>query len=275
MLGQTVYKYFSSLPTVKTWGTTRHTNNQNLLVFNIYDYEKNFQQIMSSIKRLDFAINCIGILKNYDSVENLISVNSLFPHQLENLAEQYSFKLFHVSTDMVFAPLSGIVTEGDTVSPFEMYGASKFLGETVKGKSLNFRTSILGMDAINHRGLLEWAMTADASDIKGFANQFWTGCTALQYALLCQKIIEKKTFESLRKKSNVYHFAPIKPVTKYQLIKDFINIIGSKKKVKKSKSQSITRILKTSFANDLMLYKFKDNHVDALKELIEFEKSKA
>lgn len=269
MLGQTVYGYLMSFSDIKTWGTAR-SKRKGLFKLSVKNYKQDFTDILKRVNKIDYVINCTGILKNYNSLEDLITVNSIFPRQLENLAEK--FKLIHISTDMVFSPLAKRVTESHMPSPFEIYGASKFIGETSNSNSLTIRTSIIGFDKVSHRGLLEWAIKNDSSQINGFTNQLWTGCTTLQYAMLCRKIINRNSFENLRKKSNVLHFAPINPVSKYQLIKDFIRMMNIKKKIKKSVDQPIMRRLNTQFRKELYLKEFKSNYKEALKELIEYEK---
>lgn len=130
MVGRTAFLYLFSLYPNTVWGTTRKTENTNkrTLFLSVENADRDFKRITSRIKKIDYIINCIGIFKNA-SKNKLITTNALFPHQLEEIAEKNKCKLIHISTDSVFAPLSGIVNESTPTSPNDLYGASKLLGD--------------------------------------------------------------------------------------------------------------------------------------------------
>src|SRR6266700_3095691 len=87
MVGREVYKYLSLASEIKVYGTTRKINNQadNLLFFDARSCEKDFIKIFAKIKKIDYIINCIGILNETNSISELIYCNSLFPHLLEEI----------------------------------------------------------------------------------------------------------------------------------------------------------------------------------------------
>ena len=119
MVGRTVFLYLHSLYPHNVWGTTRKKEkiSKNKLLFNVQSYQKDFEKINKKLRNIEYVINCIGVLKNYQSTTELISSNALFPHLLEDLAKNKSFKLIHISTDAVFHPLSGTVNESSSPSP--------------------------------------------------------------------------------------------------------------------------------------------------------------
>lgn len=273
LLGRTVYRYLSGKYPKKIWRTTHKASDtkNSFLFLDVSTCNSDFKKIIKKVKKVDYVINCIGILKEYASIENLILVNSLFPHMLSRLAQEYDFRIIHISTDAVYSPSAGSVKETDTPSPQDAYGTSKLLGELYSSHSLTFRTSIIGFDPIHKKGLLEWVRGQRNKTILGFINQKWTGCTSLQFAKLCEDVIYRSKFNSLRKCSATYNFAPLKPITKYKLIKSYISLCNYPIVVKKSRSNTITRIL-TSCIFDLdYLKQYTYDIKQALAELIIFE----
>lgn len=273
MLGKTVFTYLRSIFLHSVFGTTRHVkNHSSILKLDAYTAEDDFKTIYKKLESIQYVVNCIGILKDSTNIKDILYVNSLFPHKLEKLAEKYNFRLFHISSDGVFSANSGNVNEHDNPSPDTTYGASKLLGETNSFFSITFRTSILGFDSAKHKGIIEWVLKNKSKTIEGYTNQLWTGCTTLQYATLCGNIIIKDIFHMLRKKSNIFHFAPLEPMTKYTLLKKIRKIINDSAQVKKTKKEKINRVLVTKFPSDLSIEKFQPDITTALKALITFEK---
>jgi len=66
--------------------------------------------------RPDFLINCMGVIKQRDTASSYlptITLNSLLPHQLAELAAKWNGRVIHFSTDCVFNGLRGMYTEED------------------------------------------------------------------------------------------------------------------------------------------------------------------
>lgn len=276
MLGRGVYMYLKNLYPNSTWGTHREVRKpySALLKFDVYNSEDDLSLILKKMRKIDYIINCIGILKKYDSVENLIYVNAFFPHKLASLAEKYHFKLIHVSSDAVFPENAGAVTENTISSPTDLYGTSKLLGEPFSQNALTFRTSIIGFDPLKHKGLLEWASMSTNHLLKGYTNQRWTGCTVVQYAQLCHRIISQNRFANFRKRSAVFHFAPLGPISKYDILNAYLAVAKPKEKdiLKTAKGKKITRYLTSEYFDPNDLRKYTGDILKALKELIKFEK---
>ncbi len=274
MVGRAVFLHLNSLFPQHVWGTTRDKKNKKQKIFYLLaaNYQKDFNLIIKKIKKIDYVINCIGVLKNNHQREELIYVNSLFPHLLEQLAEKNNFKLIHISTDAIFPLLSGKISESSSAGADDYYSASKLLGETTSVKAITFRSSFIGLDPNKHKGLLE-AVIKSKNVFYGYTNQVWTGCTSLQFAQLCEMIIKNNLFSLLQKKSNIFHFSPLGPVSKYKLIRTFIKTVGLPLSIKKRRHEEITRILTTNFFDTLRVDEYTSNINKALQELIQFESS--
>lgn len=244
MLGQTVYKYLK-LIYPNTYGT-HHSVQKGLFLLNASNLQKNFKKIIKETKDLDFIINCIGILPSAVNKREMSLVNSLFPKRLAYLAQKNESNVIHISTDAVFPYNSGFVYENTLPKPDSLYGKSKLKGEINNKNLLNIRTSIIGLDPISHKGLLEWVKLT--KNINGYINQKWSGCTTLQFAKLCEYLINADNFTRVRTKSPIIHYVPLGPVSKYDLIKTFLNVSKENRKLNKIKNETtIDRALKSIY----------------------------
>lgn len=273
LLGRVVFNYLSENKKLSIYGTTRakKINNDKLFFFEVENFQKNLDNILKKTQQLDSIINCIGILPRYKSIESLIKVNALFPHELANYGLKHRINIIHVSTDAVFPKNSGKVNENDSTNPDGFYGTSKFLGEIYDNNCLTIRTSIIGFSPYNKSGILE-SIKSRKKSINGFTNQIWSGCTNLQFAQLCEKFILNKNFKAFRRVSPIYHFSPLTPTTKYTLIKIAMKLLGKNAILKKSKDIQINRILTTNYFDKLELGSYTNDVSLALSELLEFEK---
>jgi dTDP-4-dehydrorhamnose reductase len=270
MLGHTVFNYLGKPNTV--FGTIRNNDSKkNILTFNAHEYSSLDKHIKQ--KQIDYIINCIGILPENTNREEMKFINAEFPHKLAEIAKANRTNVIHISTDAVFSPLVGEANENTIPSPINFYGNTKFLGEPLSSQVISIRTSILGLDKKNQKGLLEWALKE--MNISGYTNQVWSGSTSLQLAQFCEKIINNGTFKTMRYHSPIFHFSPILSITKHDIIKTFLDLSKSKKKIKKAEGERITRILKTNYPDLLNIKQFESDLKIALRELITFEKTYA
>jgi dTDP-4-dehydrorhamnose reductase len=268
MVGHIVFLYLHTLYPTNVFGTTRHKRKltKNIFYLTSDTYKKDFAIIFNKIEKIDYVINCIGLLDNNSAKEELISVNSLFPHFLEKL----SFKLIHLSTDAVFPSLAGKINESSPVGPEDFYSSSKLLGETTALTSLTIRSSFIGLDSLNHKGLLE-TVKQSKNTFPGFTNQIWTGCTTLQLAQFCHYLVTNNNFDRIRKKTNIIHFAPLGPVSKYTLIKTFSRVAKLKILIKKATSKKRKRILITNYFDLLKMNKYTSTIRESIEDLLLFE----
>jgi len=168
----------------------------------------------NSIPDCDYIINCIGIVKPLisKSVENAIIINSLFPILLAKYCKQKNIRLIHITTDCVFSGQKGKYVEDSFHDALDIYGKTKSLGESCQNESMVIRTSIIGEEIKSCLNLIEWVKSQKGKQVNGYTNHLWNGVTTLQYAKICDQIIEKDLY-----KEGLYHvFSDI--VSKYDLV---------------------------------------------------------
>lgn len=261
MLGQAVYKYLSTRHK-DVVGTSRGKSDNNFLHFE-YPGTNDIEKLFKS-KHFAFIINCIGALKE-QSEKELKLLNTDLPKILLKFSRKYSYKIIHISSDAVFNS-SKKVDEQSIPSPNDVYGKTKLAGE-LYDNALNIRTSIIGFDPNEHKGLLEFAL--ENKKITGFVNQQWSGATTLQLAKFIEWLIFKRTFESIYSKTRIIHFAPIGPTTKYAILKTFADIIG-KITIKKGIQKKVAVVLATKYFDELNVKKYNVPLEKALRELVAF-----
>lgn len=163
-------------------------------------------------ENFDVVINCIGIL-NKSADENkssAILLNSYLPHYLEGITKEMRTRIFHMSTDCVFAGNDGPYFEDSQPDGQTYYDRTKALGEVINNKDLTFRNSIIGPDIKkNGIGLFNWFMQQE-NQINGFTEAIWTGVTTLTLA----KAMEQAIKENL---SGLYNLVNNKSISKYNL----------------------------------------------------------
>lgn len=140
----------------------------------------------------DILINCIGVIKQRDCTAdtlNMIKINSLLPHLLNDICYKNKIKLIHLSTDCVFSGNKGNYQESDNPDPIDKYGASKLLGEIDAGNSLTIRTSFIGPELFNKKSLFEWVKSQKNNEIDGFENAIYSGLTTYAFAKVVEDII--------------------------------------------------------------------------------------
>ena len=58
----------------------------------------------------------------------------------------------------------------------------------------------------------------EGSEVNGFAHHKWNGITTLQFAHVCQDIIESDIFDSLIERDHIHHCILNHSVSKYELV---------------------------------------------------------
>lgn len=178
---------------------------------NLLTVEKAFE-----IVQPDVVINSIGIIKqlpNSKDTIQVLSINSIFPHQLAELAEKYEARLITISTDCVFDGEKGFYNEEDFPNAKDLYGKSKNLGEVSGKNCLTIRTSIIGRELETKHSLVEWFLQNDAEVVKGFKNAIYSGFPTVILAEIISDVI--KNHKNLE---NLYHISS-EPINKYDLLK--------------------------------------------------------
>jgi dTDP-4-dehydrorhamnose reductase len=176
-----------------------------------------FDNVSSVIRKMEpeFLINCIGIVKQRAQAEVAIpsiSINSLLPHRLADLATKWNGRVIHFSTDCIFSGKRGNYTEADQSDATDLYGKTKYLGEVVTANAVTLRTSIIGRELAEFTSLLEWFLAQEGKTINGYRKVIYSGVTTNYLAEVVGKIIaEKPTLSGLYQVTST-------PISKYDLL---------------------------------------------------------
>jgi dTDP-4-dehydrorhamnose reductase len=171
----------------------------------------------------EILINAVGLLNEHAEkhVMDAIKVNSLLPHALTEILDEYGGKLIHISTDCVFSGENGGYTEQSERDGTTVYSKSKALGEVDSPPHLTVRTSIIGPELKEDGiGLLGWFLKQSGT-IYGYENVYWNGVTTLELA----KAINHFIMDGV---TGLYHLCANEKISKYELLKLFQEIFGAK-----------------------------------------------
>jgi dTDP-4-dehydrorhamnose reductase len=220
LLPQEYYSIYASVRQPKAIYQTQGAIYQHVTLLDNIDAlnEAGLNALLFSI-RPDVIINAIGIVKQLQSAHDpylSVGINAFLPHRLARLCQQIGAHLIHMSTDCVFDGKKGQYAESDVSNAEDLYGKSKFLGETTADESnaVTLRTSIIGheLQSPTH-GLLEWALSQRGKTIKGFTQAYFSGFTSNELVGIIHRVIQKHL--DLR---GVYHVAS-HVISKYDLLK--------------------------------------------------------
>lgn len=185
----------------------------------------------------DIIINASGVIKQREyNVEELIKVNSLFPHFLSNL----DCNVIHITTDCVYSGKDGSYDEDSFHDCLDDYGKSKSLGES--DNLTIIRTSIIGEEFHNKKSLIEWIKSHSNDNINGYINHFWNGLTCLELSKQIEIIIKSNNYWK-----GVRHYHSPDSVSKYQLVSYINEIYELNNKVVPIMSNYCDRTLSTKY----------------------------
>lgn len=166
--------------------------------------------------KYDAIINCIGILNQFAECnpDQAVFLNSYLPHYIVSITKNLNTRLFHMSTDCVFAGNTGPYFEDSFRDGVSFYDRSKALGEIDDHKNLTFRNSIIGPD-INENGigLFNWFMKQKTTT-KGYTCAIWTGVTTLTLAKAMNKALKSEL-------TGIYNLVNNESISKYDLLSLF------------------------------------------------------
>ena len=147
--------------------------------------------------RPDLVINCAGIVKSIcnDGYQAAL-VNTLLPHLIGEAIRPWEGRLLHVSTDCVFSGNRGGYTEFDLPDPVDLYGRTKLAGEVTEPPHLTVRTSFIGLESGNAKGLLGWFLEQKGT-VRGFRKAIWSGLTADALAEILSSVAERRDVTGL------------------------------------------------------------------------------
>jgi len=168
-----------------------------------------------SALRPQFLVNCVGVIKQRaEAVSPIpsITINSLLPHKLAQMAARWGGRVIHFSTDCVFSGKRGGYLEGDFSDGADLYGKTKFLGEVSVANALTLRTSIIGRELSEHRSLLDWFLAQNHGTVRGYRRVIYSGVTTNHLAELVASIIHEHP-----ELNGLYQVAS-EPISKYDLL---------------------------------------------------------
>lgn len=142
--------------------------------------------------RPEVVVNCVGAIKQRpEAIDPVTSIrlNSVLPHVVANELRPWQGRLIHFSTDCVFSGLKGGYRESDASDATDIYGKSKYLGEPLQGNSLVLRTSMIGRELVHSESLLEWFLSMNHKQVRGYKKHWWSGVTTNHLSGLVGDII--------------------------------------------------------------------------------------
>lgn len=222
MLGHKLVQVLQTRFNVWTTLRSEFSRYEHLKLFNsektfelidISNFEK-FEEILKTLKP-GVVINAVGIIKQLPGSKDVITtltVNSIFPHKLAQIARQLKFRLISISTDCVFDGKKGNYKEEDIPNTVDLYGKSKNLGEVIEANSLTLRTSIIGREIETSHSLIEWFISRRSGKVKGFKKAIYSGFPTIILADIIGNIIEN--FPDLQ---GLYHLSS-EPINKFDLL---------------------------------------------------------
>ncbi|MHA2181906.1 MAG: dTDP-4-dehydrorhamnose reductase family protein [Promethearchaeota archaeon] len=282
MLGSMVFDYLSKNKNLNVYGTVRNAKYQNdrIFLFDANDISQLEDQRILNLN-IGYVINCIGITKPFSKdddpigVVRAIRINSDFPWELAEFAKKYNIRVIQIGTDCVFSGKKGQYNEIDKHDPLDVYGKSKSLGEVFDKTTLIIRGSIIGPEFKKEvTFLLEWFLNQQkGGTISGWEHHLWNGITTLQFAQICERIIESNNFEKLMETSYIHHFVPNEIVNKYELMNIFNVVFDKKLKIDRvnKPDEKVDRTLSSNF-DDLSKLFNKSDIKTALIELSDYIK---
>ncbi len=214
--------------------TTLRKDSSDFISFRIINTERiikgikveNFDvvQRMLDVFKPDVIINAVGIIKQLPTSKEVVEtlkINSIFPHQLAQIAQASGARLITISTDCVFNGRKGNYTEKDISDAEDLYGRSKNLGEVSAPGCLTLRTSIIGRELQTSHSLVEWFLSNRGKKVKGYTEAIYSGFPTIILADIITDLIENhKNLQGL------YHVSS-EPISKFDLLcllKDFYKV---------------------------------------------------
>ncbi len=147
--------------------------------------------------RPDVVVNCVGLVKQRADASDralAVEINAALPHRLARLCAAAGARLIHISTDCVFDGTRGGYGEGDPSDARDVYGKSKYLGETEEAEraALTLRTSMIGRELrLPTQGLVEWFLAQRGRTVKGFARAIFSGFTTIELGRIVDLVVRK------------------------------------------------------------------------------------
>jgi dTDP-4-dehydrorhamnose reductase len=250
MLGNTLLRFFSrkknfdvstTIRSSKLLGISNKSSNYQLFNNIHLEDKKDISKVFDQV-RPDVVINCAGVIKHSnESIDHLkvLLLNTILPHYLAKLSENFNARLIHFSTDCVFSGSKGNYNESDFPDASDFYGRSKLLGEINYPNTITIRTSLVGHELNSTKNLIEWFLMQN-HEIKGYNEAIFSGLSTFEVAKVIDTcILPNKKLEGL------YHLSS-QPISKYGLLTLVKKIYKKSIGIIKDHSLKINRSLDSS-----------------------------
>ncbi len=151
-------------------------------------------------------------------------VNVVATKALAEEINDLSVKLVYISTDTVYAPKEGLLSEKDPVQPPNYYGQTKYKGEQEALKrrnSLVVRTNFFGWNVQDKLSLGEWVIAElkKGKTIQGFRDTMFSSIYTFELARLLALAIQKDL-------NGVYNLSSCNSLSKYDFIMAIADVLG-------------------------------------------------
>ena len=250
MLGNALLRFFSKKKNFHVSTTIRSSlllrvsnKSYNYQLFNnIHLEDKKYISKVFDQVRPDVVINCAGVINQSNESKDYLKVlllNTILPHYLVKLSENFNARLIHFSTDCVFSGSKGNYNESDLPDASDFYGRSKLLGEINYPNTITIRTSLVGHELNSTKNLIEWFLNQN-HEIKGYNEAIFSGLSTFEVA----KIIDTYILPN-KKLAGLYHLSS-QPISKYELLLLVKNIYKKSIGIIKDHSLKINRSLDSS-----------------------------
>ena len=185
--------------------------------------------LAAGLRSQDYVVNCVGLTKTHidesdpSSVDRAVRLNILFPISLARAAEKLGVRIIQVATDCVFSGKNGHYKESSSHDANDIYGKSKSIGEVRSENVLHLRCSLVGPEIAGRSSLFfEWIRGLEyGAIVDGFADHIWNGLTSQAFGAIVCGIILSGTFFS-----GVQHLVPADSLTKFELVKMELDLLG-------------------------------------------------
>lgn len=141
----------------------------------------------------DVIVNCIGLIpQKKPAPEEYTKINIELPIFLETLGKNVILP----STDCEFSGTISPPLKYKKDAPRDAedeYGKSKaHVSKLIEDSFENtkvIRTSVIGHELTTHLSLLDWFLNS-TTQVNGYTNHYWNGITTLQWAKVCEELID-------------------------------------------------------------------------------------
>lgn len=247
MMGNTILKYLNTKPQLNIFYTIRNSkkivlNKNYLIIKNLFE-KKNYLKLKNFLeeKKISLIINCSGVTKhksNQYQKKYSLKINFKLNHKLSKIK---NIKLLILSSDCVFDGKNGNYEETSKNYSTDLYGKTKRLGEIKNLKNvITFRSSGIGHEINDKKGLLEWFLKNKSKKVYGYTNAFFSGPTTLEIAKIIYKYVISKKI-----KYGLFHISSRK-ISKYNILNIIKKIYKKKISIIKNEDFKIDRSLNSN-----------------------------